>query len=109
MVKPLLWRVCGWIALGLLATGFLLLLGVTLTSGQVSDAAFAVVLAFASLPFAFLWTVGTLIHRSRINRSRIQAAAFQELVPRGPIPTVEPLRNDTAPGPRKFRSGPLGL
>ncbi len=109
MEKPVWVKVFGWMGLGAFVSSFLLMMGVTLTNGEPTDAATALAVGFFSLPCFFLWTVGTLLHRSRVHRARIQAAAFSELVARGPSPTVQSPTEDRRAAPQKFRSGPLGL
>lgn len=77
MVKPLLWRACGWAAVT--AAGFglgLFLLGFA-TGAPAVQAAYGMVAVMASVPLAGLWMLGTLLHRSRLHRAKINAQAMR--------------------------------
>lgn len=61
------------------------------------------------VPAGMLWLIGTLLHRSRVYRARIQAGAFSEILARGSNPVVVVTSPAPAPVASKARTGPLGL
>jgi hypothetical protein len=80
--KSLFISFCGWMALVCAAV----VLGVPLfevtTGVKVPVTVWPGFMFVAFWPFAFVWIVGTLVHRSRISRARIQAEAFAEAAQR---------------------------
>lgn len=82
MSKPLWIRICGWLALVCVPLYVYLDLITWAPESDVHDV--SVLVLFMGAVFATpLWLIGTLIHRSRVHRARIQAAAFREAF-RGP-------------------------
>lgn len=77
MGKPLLWRVCGWAAVLLAGFGIGLFVMGALTGAPAVQGAYGMAAVMASAPLAGLWALGTLIHRSRSNRAKINAAAMR--------------------------------
>jgi hypothetical protein len=76
--KSLFIRFCGWMALVCMAV----VLGVPLfdvtTGVSVPKTVWPGFMLVAFFPLALIWLVGTLVHRSRVRRARIQAEAFAE-------------------------------
>ena len=77
MEKPLLWRVCGWFAIGFAVGGLALLILGAATGAAAVQAAYGVALVLGAMPLLGLWTLGTLIHRSRLHRAKINAQAMR--------------------------------
>jgi hypothetical protein len=102
-------RFCGWMALVCMAA----VLGVPLFEVTTGIRAPVTVwpgfMLVAFFPLALIWFVGTLVHRSRVRRARIQAEAFAEAavrMERGP-------QAAGSPGPHTLAQAPassiLGL
>lgn len=67
------------------------------------------VLVLVCGPTGVLWLIGTLLHRSRVHRARIQAGAFSEILARGSPPVAVQAVPGPPAAPGKARTGPLGL
>lgn len=85
MNKPLWIKICGWLALVGLVGGLGLCTGLALTHpGAANDpnlqAPAAIwFLTWGGFWFLWPWLIGTLVHRSRVHRARIQATALRDI------------------------------
>jgi hypothetical protein len=88
--KSSFFSICGWVALVCIAVAFGVPLFEVTTGIRVPRTVWPGLSLVAFFPLALVWLVGTLVHRSRIKRARIQAEAFVEAAqrmegwPRGP-------------------------
>lgn len=73
---------CGWMALICIAISFGVPLFEVVTQIRVPRTVWPGFAFIAFWPFFLIWCVGTMIHRSRIRRARIQAEAFAEVAQR---------------------------
>jgi hypothetical protein len=73
---------CGWVALVCIAVALGVPLFEVTTGIRVPRTVWPGLMLVASFPLALIWLVGTLVHRSRVRRAKIQAEAFAEAAQR---------------------------
>ena len=82
MGKPMWVRVCGW---AWLVSLVVFIVGAFYDNANGIDAAsqaWMMLTVPSGLLFAPAWVIGTLVHRSRVRRARINAAAMQDALRR---------------------------
>jgi hypothetical protein len=78
--KPKWVSFCGWVFIACLGVAMGLPLFLVLSHARATGAILSGYLILISVPMAVLWALGSLVHKLRVQRARLQSEALRRVI-----------------------------